>query len=172
MDLRIVKTKKIIKEAFLQLRAKTPLEKIKVRDICNLALISKSTFYNHYEDVFALSEEMENEVLSDSFYDFKYKDCLFTNPKLFLENVATHLEKNNTIIEKLFKGRYEVLYLKLEKQLRDYYKKPNLTADEDILLTFIIGGAMRTGQIFSCEKKYDNKILAKNMAQFIEKLKK
>lgn len=72
MDLRIVKTKKAIREAFLQVRKTTPLEKMKVRDLCRIALINKSTFYNHYEDVFALSEEMENEILEQCMNGFEY----------------------------------------------------------------------------------------------------
>ena len=56
MDIRIEKTEKAIKNAFLELRAKKPLEKITVKELCALACINKSTFYSHYEDIFALSE--------------------------------------------------------------------------------------------------------------------
>ena len=47
MDLRIVKTKKAIINAFLALRAKRPLEKITVRELCEMAMVNKSTFYSH-----------------------------------------------------------------------------------------------------------------------------
>ena len=56
MDLRIQKTEKAIKNAFLELRAGKPLEKITVKELCGLALINKSTFYSHYDDIYALSE--------------------------------------------------------------------------------------------------------------------
>ena len=51
-DLRIVKTKRAIKDTFLEMRKTIPLEKIRVRDICANALINKSTFYCHYTDAF------------------------------------------------------------------------------------------------------------------------
>ena len=53
MDKRIEKTKKSIKNAFMELRAKKPLEKISVKELCDLAYINKSTFYSHYEDIHA-----------------------------------------------------------------------------------------------------------------------
>ena len=48
MDIRIEKTEKAIRNAFLELRAAKPLEKITVRELCSLACINKSTFYSHY----------------------------------------------------------------------------------------------------------------------------
>ena len=64
MDLRIEKTKKSIRNAFIELRTKKPLEKITVKELCALACINKSTFYSHYEDIYALSEAMEQETVA------------------------------------------------------------------------------------------------------------
>ena len=58
MDLRVEKTKGSIVNAFLSLRAKKPLEKITVKELCQLARINKSTFYTHYSDIFALSHAL------------------------------------------------------------------------------------------------------------------
>ena len=55
MDIRIARTDRAIEKAFMELRAKNPLEKIKIKDLCALACINKSTFYAHYEDIYALS---------------------------------------------------------------------------------------------------------------------
>ena len=56
MDLRIKKTKIAVKKAFLQLRNNNSLEKVKVKDVCEVAMINKTTFYKHYEDIFTLSD--------------------------------------------------------------------------------------------------------------------
>ena len=58
MDLRVEKTKGSIVNAFLSLRARKPLEKITVKELCQLARINKSTFYTHYSDIFALSHAL------------------------------------------------------------------------------------------------------------------
>ena len=50
MDLRIEKTERGIKNAFIELRSRKPLEKITVKELCESARINKSTFYAHYKD--------------------------------------------------------------------------------------------------------------------------
>ncbi|MCD7842055.1 MAG: hypothetical protein LUG56_06245 [Lachnospiraceae bacterium] len=45
MDIRIKKTKESITNAFLELRSRKPLEKITVKELCEKAMINKSTFY-------------------------------------------------------------------------------------------------------------------------------
>ena len=47
MDIRIRKTEQAIKNAFIELRSKKSLEKITVKELCELAMINKSTFYSH-----------------------------------------------------------------------------------------------------------------------------
>jgi AcrR family transcriptional regulator len=62
-DIRIEKTERAIREAFLGLRAHKPLEKIKVKELCDAAQINKSTFYAHYQDIYALSDALEDAVI-------------------------------------------------------------------------------------------------------------
>ena len=59
MDKRMEKTEKAIKEAFMALRKIKPLEKISIKELCEMAYINKSTFYSHYEDIYALSYVIE-----------------------------------------------------------------------------------------------------------------
>ena len=47
----------------MELRAQKPLEKIKVKELCDLACINKSTFYAHYQDIYALANAMEDEMV-------------------------------------------------------------------------------------------------------------
>ena len=60
MDLRIEKTERGIKNAFIELRSRKPLEKITVKELCESARINKSTFYAHYKDIYDLSDAMEH----------------------------------------------------------------------------------------------------------------
>ena len=63
MDLRITKTKTAIINAFLSLRSKKPLEKITIKELCEQAMINKSTFYSHYGDIYELSDMLDTEVV-------------------------------------------------------------------------------------------------------------
>lgn len=60
---RVRMTKKIIKDALLELLDKKPLDKITVTDICNTADLNRSTFYAHYEDAAQVLREIESDVM-------------------------------------------------------------------------------------------------------------
>ena len=49
-DLRIRKTKASLYKSLLQLMEDTPFEEIKVSRICQLSMINRSTFYDHFND--------------------------------------------------------------------------------------------------------------------------
>ncbi|MGL4662880.1 MAG: TetR/AcrR family transcriptional regulator [Culicoidibacterales bacterium] len=57
IDLRVIKTKKAIHDAFLLLIKTKEYEKITVQDIAKEAMINRNTFYLHYVDKFDLMEQ-------------------------------------------------------------------------------------------------------------------
>ena len=61
VDLRIIKTKRNLYEALLNLMEKSSFEDIKVSDICEEALINRSTFYSHFEDKYSLLLSLFND---------------------------------------------------------------------------------------------------------------
>lgn len=65
VDLRILKTKKAIKEAFLTLAQTKDYERITVQDIANEALINRNTFYLHYIDIPDLMEKLCQESIKN-----------------------------------------------------------------------------------------------------------
>ena len=60
---RVRMTKKMIKDAYLELLETHPSEKISVTDICKTADVNRSTFYLYYEDTVTLRKDIENDVL-------------------------------------------------------------------------------------------------------------
>ncbi len=61
-DLRVIKTKKAIRQAFTELMSRKPMESISVSDIASEALINRKTFYAHYASVHEIIEEIEDEI--------------------------------------------------------------------------------------------------------------
>jgi len=57
-DLRVIKTKKFIHDAFLKLMNEKGFEKITINDIAENAQVNRSTFYLHYTDKYNLLEEI------------------------------------------------------------------------------------------------------------------
>lgn len=60
---RVLLTKRLLKEAFLEMFKTTPIDKIHIRALCDNAGINRSTFYKYYNSPLDLLEEMENEML-------------------------------------------------------------------------------------------------------------
>ncbi len=59
-----LRSKKMIKQAFLKLICDKDISKIKVLEITELADISKGTFYTHYHDVYNVLDEIEKECIA------------------------------------------------------------------------------------------------------------
>lgn len=57
-DVRIIKTKKNIEESMISLLETKDFRRLTIKDICQKAMISKSTFYTHYLDKYDLLEKI------------------------------------------------------------------------------------------------------------------
>ncbi|MBE5787460.1 MAG: TetR family transcriptional regulator [Clostridiales bacterium] len=49
-DLRVKRTYKMLKEAFMVLLSQRPFEQLTVQEICEKAMVRRTTFYQHFED--------------------------------------------------------------------------------------------------------------------------
>lgn len=60
-DRRVLRTREAIREAFFTLLEEKPVEKINVRELCDLANINRTSFYDHYLDFPDFLESLEKE---------------------------------------------------------------------------------------------------------------
>lgn len=75
-DLRITKTLKEIDRALLESLGQSPIEKITVDQICQRAMINRSTFYTYYRDKF----DLLYRYLDRTLYEFRKRvDVAFIN---------------------------------------------------------------------------------------------
>ena len=65
-DRRTKYTKMVIREALLSLLHNRPIEKITVSDLCARAEISRPTFYLHYADLYALLDEIGEDMITSA----------------------------------------------------------------------------------------------------------
>ncbi|WP_067937016.1 TetR/AcrR family transcriptional regulator [Alicyclobacillus kakegawensis] len=61
VDLRVRRTRKLLQEAFLKLMAQKSFQAITVQDITALAMVNRSTFYDHFADKYELMEYAVSE---------------------------------------------------------------------------------------------------------------
>lgn len=145
MDLRVQRTKRSIINAFIELRAKKPPEKITVKELSDLAFINKATFYTHYKDIYDLAEQLENEAITSALNDIPHPEYLITRPKEGLIELTMAIYSQSQLFNILFSGsRQGLLVIKLEKYLKEQYwrKYPEYknNLEKDLLLSVLIQG--------------------------------
>ena len=98
MDIRIEKTKRSIKNAFIELRSRKSLERITVKEVCEKAEINKSTFYSHYQDIYDLSDKLETEVVESIISALNHPENLLKNPEEFTKELYLGYAAKNALI--------------------------------------------------------------------------
>ncbi len=78
-DRRIVKTKKSLKEAMIIMLGKKDFEHITITELCREAEVSRITFYSHYNDKYALLDEIFDDMLKLGTEDY-YRRQRENNP--------------------------------------------------------------------------------------------
>lgn len=61
---RVRLTRMLLKQRLQELLKTKPIGRISVKELCEAAGVNRSTFYQHYPDVYALLEEIEADILA------------------------------------------------------------------------------------------------------------
>lgn len=64
-DLRVVRSRMSIRNAFMELLEVKSFEEITVRDITTVAMVSRGTFYLHFEDKYDLLDKIEKDMAEE-----------------------------------------------------------------------------------------------------------
>lgn len=83
-DLRVTKTRRLIKATFLELVQAKPVQKITVTELAKRAEISKGTFYLHCLDIYDLYNQMVEETVAKIAGSFDPYPDLFSAPESFV----------------------------------------------------------------------------------------
>ena len=118
-------TQKAIRYSMLKLLQKKEIDKISVKDICELCEITRNTFYYYYRDIYQVLEELlkvetDNVIMGKKEYDNFYDEFL-QRYRLILEyrQAVLHLynSKNRELILKYFYDVTEDFEKKLIEQI-------------------------------------------------------
>ena len=64
-DLRTIRTKKAIYNAFQEMAANTDIAHITVKELAEMAGINRKTFYSHYDSIEALEQELLRDLIHE-----------------------------------------------------------------------------------------------------------
>ena len=162
MDLRVESTKRSIKEAFFKLRKEKPLEKITVKELAELAFINKATFYSHYQDIYDLSEQLENEAVSSIIDNLPSPEALLWKPRENVRQLALAISSQKETLDILFSGnRTSLLEHKIEvyigRKICDQYPELEENLQGKIILSMLVHGGFHIFNQYG--DKYDVKEL-------------
>ena len=149
-DIRIIKTKRAIRDATMKLLSQKPIEEISITELALTAQINRKTFYNYYQNVYQVIDEIENETVEKFASVFKSTDWFNGEEldfyKVFFCVTETVRDNMDFFRHLLNISRTSVVIVKVENTLKQkaigYFKK-YLELDEVILslaLDYIVSG--------------------------------
>ena len=65
VDIRVIKTKKALREAVLQLLGDKTIDEISITELAEVAQINRKTFYNYYQHPYQILDELETELAEE-----------------------------------------------------------------------------------------------------------
>lgn len=103
LDRRVVRTRQLIADAFIDLLQQQDLERITVNRITDRAQINRVTFYLHYNDIPDLTEKLADQMVTDmtTMLASKKQQHDIINPNLLfpiLDYIAQHAKFYKTVL--------------------------------------------------------------------------
>lgn len=131
-DLRTIKTKKAILNAFLSELVITNFEDITITSLCQKAEIRRATFYNHFQDKFELLAYTIRNIVCEftkeySFSELSYEEILLK----FAEDSMIFLTENKEMILSFRKSNLlpllnSIMFEEVKKELEICYNQLNI----------------------------------------------
>lgn len=121
-----IRSKESIRKAYLELMREQNTTAISVRELVDRANINRSTFYAHYQDIFAVLEEIETEITQKLFAFFDAADHAewLNSPLPFLMRIGEELEQNKEFYRLLLATQGSVTFM---HKLQDAFLKRMVT---------------------------------------------
>lgn len=124
-DLRVIRTRKAIRDAFCAMIMEMDYPDITIKELTQRAMINRNTFYLHYDSLDALLRELQDEIAGE----FIDKQVSYTKMadirqmiRVFFEYMATQSPLQDRL---LCSGSYRFLYDRINQQVMEYRKRVN-----------------------------------------------
>lgn len=149
VDLRILKTRKAIKEAFLSLVNEKGYERMTVQDIADEAMINRNTFYLHYLDKQDLMSQLclEGILIFKECRQSKMNELTVEALKTMLTSILKNIEANIELFKIMLSPNMQpefTLQLKevLKQNILNGEEYEALSTNKKMALEYIISGSI------------------------------
>ena len=124
-DLRVIRTRKAIREAFCSMIMEMDYSDITIKELTRRAMINRNTFYLRYDSLDALLRELQDEIAGE----FIEKQVSYTRMadirrmiRVFFEYMSTQSPLQDRL---LCSGSYRFLYDRVNHQIMGHRKLMN-----------------------------------------------
>lgn len=165
-DLRIVKTHKSLYEALIQLLEEKEYEEIKVSDLCEKAMVNRSTFYAHFSDKYDLLDSFIRDLKQSLIDELNKNNKINSAKEYYMELIKlfiNHIDENKqTYRSIIINNRNSILVDMFYDTVRNDCKKrlgtlPNSLDEQipdDIIIEFYLGAIVNLGIEWANKGKY------------------
>lgn len=141
-DPRILRTRKLIMDSFMELSSKKEFKDITVKDITAEAMINRATFYYHFEDIYDLLEKVLAEVLlvnldCNDYQNNELNEEAFVTIFIAITNFQKSLSNRchrgyEDTIARIIREQLEIIFYKM------LLKQQKTEADEALKITAVM----------------------------------
>ncbi|WEK54136.1 MAG: TetR/AcrR family transcriptional regulator [Candidatus Cohnella colombiensis] len=141
-DPRVLRTRKLIMDSFIELSGRQEFKDITIKDITTEAMINRATFYYHFEDIYDLLEKVLSEVLLVNLnYEIYKNDELNEETFISIFKAITHFQKSlsnrchrgyEDTIARIIREQLEIIFYKL------LLKQNKTEEDEAVKITAVL----------------------------------
>jgi AcrR family transcriptional regulator len=153
VDIRVIKTKKAIREGVLQLLSEKTIDDISITELAQISQINRKTFYNYYQNPHQVLDELESELVEEfvcainaSDWEDWYDGKNFDFHKIF-SCVTKSVQENRETYRYLLKiRRTSDIMIKIENRLKveavEYFSKYMDVPHEfvEMVMEYVISG--------------------------------
>ena len=141
-DLRVIRTKKAIRDTFCEMITEMDYHAITVKELTERAMINRNTFYLHYTSIDALLEELQNEI-ADTFISMYIPYGSIDDTKKMIRNYFEYATSQSDLQARIFcSGSYRFVAEKINKRIVAHQREAQRgvlgisEAAEDIVLAY------------------------------------
>lgn len=141
-----IKTQKLIKNTLAELISeKGELQKITVTELVSRADITRGTFYTHYDNIYEVASEIQDELLDVLIIDTEELKTI-DDINNYFDKVINHLKENENFYSMFLSSNEPLLFTQrlskiMDKKLNAYFRLKQ-QPDVSLAITFFIDGCI------------------------------
>jgi AcrR family transcriptional regulator len=165
-DLRIIRTYKALNEAFLQLMSEKHFEDITINELCERAMIRRTTFYKHFADKYEFFGFFVRQLQAD-FDSLNTASADYQDPHSFFMSILSHvldflkehehfvyMAASSNLFSTLLDILSEQITFDITEKIKNGIKKAiAVPASPEIVASFFTGAIIHTVRWWFMHKK-------------------